>query len=71
MPEELAEHRDLPQDIQRAILALPDTYRSVVLLYYGKQLNYSEIGRVLNMPRSTVKIRFHRVKPFLRVALTA
>ena len=69
-PEELAEHRDLQQAIQRAILALPHTYRSVVSLYYGEQLNYSEIGRVLNMPRSTVKTRFHRAKPLLRAVLT-
>jgi len=34
------------------------------------ELNYSEIGRVLNMPRSTVNPRFHRAKPFLRAALT-
>jgi DNA-directed RNA polymerase specialized sigma24 family protein len=39
-PEELAEHRDLQQAIQRAILALPHTYRSVVLLYYGEQFSY-------------------------------
>lgn len=69
-PEELAEHRDLQQAIQSAILALPHTYRSVVLLYYGEQLNYSEIGRVLNVPCSTVKTRFHRAKPLLRAALT-
>ena len=69
-PEELAEHRELQEAIQRAILALPHTYRSIVLLYYGEQLNYSEIGRVLNMPRSTVKTQFHRAKPLLRAALT-
>ena len=69
-PEELAERHDLHQAVQRAILALPHTYRSVVLLYYGEQLNYSEIGRVLNMPCSTVKTRFHRAKPLLRAALT-
>jgi RNA polymerase sigma factor (sigma-70 family) len=70
-PEELAERRDLQHDLQRAILALPHTYRSVVLLSYGEQLNFSEIGRVLKMPRSTVKTKFHRAKPFLRAVLTA
>jgi RNA polymerase sigma factor (sigma-70 family) len=43
-PEELAEHRDLQQAIQRAILALPHSYRSVVLLSYGEQLTFTEIG---------------------------
>ena len=70
-PEELAERRDLQHELQRAILALPHTYRSVVLLYYGEQLNFSEIGQALNMPVSTVKTHFHRAKPFLRAVLTA
>jgi len=70
-PEELAKRRDLQHELQRAILALPHTYRSVVLLYYGEQLNFSEIGQALNMPVSTVKTQFHRAKPFLRAVLTA
>jgi RNA polymerase sigma factor (sigma-70 family) len=70
-PEELAERRDLQREIQHAILALPHTYRSVVLLYYREQLNFSEIGRALNMPGSTVKTQFHRAKPLLRAVLTA
>ena len=70
-PEEFAERHDLQQDIQRAIQALPHKYRSVVWLYYGEQLNFSEIGRALHMPNATVKTRFHRAKPFLRAVLTA
>jgi RNA polymerase sigma-70 factor, ECF subfamily len=70
-PEELVEQRDLQQAIQRAIQTLPSTYRTVVLLYYREQMSYAEIGRVLKMPVSTVKTRFHRAKPFLRDVLTA
>ena len=70
-PEELAERRDLQQAIQRAIQALPHKYRSVVLLYYSDQLTFSEIGRALNMPDSTVKTRFYRARPLLRAVLTA
>jgi RNA polymerase sigma factor (sigma-70 family) len=70
-PEELVEQRDLQQAIQRAIQTLPGTYRTVVLLYYREQMSYAEIGRVLKMPVSTVKTRFHRAKPFLRDVLTA
>jgi RNA polymerase sigma-70 factor, ECF subfamily len=70
-PEELAELRDLQQAIQRAIQALPHKYRSVVWLYYGEQLNFSEIGRALKMPNATVKTRFHRAKPLLRAVLRA
>ena len=70
-PEELGERRDLQREIQSAIDVLPRTYRSVVLLYYREQMNYTEIGRVLNIPVSTVKTRFQRAKPFLRAELTA
>ena len=70
-PEELVEQRDLQQAIQCAIQTLPGTYRTVVLLYYREQMSYAEIGRVLKMPVSTVKTRFHRAKPFLRDVLTA
>ena len=69
-PEELAERHDLQLYIQQAIQALPHKYRSVVLLYYGDQLSFPEIGRALNMPDSTVKSRFYRAKPLLRAALT-
>lgn len=64
--EELIEQHELKYAIQRAIHAIPRTYRSVVLLYYTEHMNYAEIGQVLKMPVSTVKARFHRAKPFLR-----
>jgi len=70
-PEEVAVHSDLQREIQHAIRELPHNYRSVVLLYYGKQLTFSEIGRVLNISGSAVKTRFNRAKPLLRAALTS
>jgi RNA polymerase sigma-70 factor, ECF subfamily len=70
-PEEQAELHDLQREIQHAIRALPHTYRSVVWLSYGGQLKYAEIGRILDMPDSTVKTHFNRAKPFLRAVFTA
>ncbi len=70
-PEEQAELHDLQREIQRAIWALPHTYRSVVWLSYAEQLNYAEIGRMLNVPGSTVKTQFNRAKPFLRAGFIA
>ena len=67
-PEEQAELHDLQREIQHAIRALPHTYRSVVWLSYGGQLKYAEIGRILDIPDSTVKTHFNRAKPFLRAA---
>ena len=70
-PEELVEQHILQREIQRAIQSLPHTYRSVVWLYYREQLNYTEIGRILTMPASTVKTQFNRAKPFLRAVFMA
>ena len=70
-PEELAEHRELQQSIQHAIQTLPHAYRSIVLLRYGEQLTFSEIGRILHMHKSTVKTRYNRAKPLLRDVFTA
>jgi RNA polymerase sigma-70 factor, ECF subfamily len=41
--EELAERHDLQQAVQRAILALPHSYRAVVLLSSGEQLTFTEM----------------------------
>ena len=70
LPEELAEHHDLQECLQRAIEALPPKFRSVVLLRYAGQLSFSEIGQVLAMPEATAKTYFQRAKPLLRNALS-
>jgi len=69
-PEERVERQDLQHEIWRAIQSLPHKYRSIYVLYYSEQLTFSEIGRILDVPATTVKTRFHRVKPFLRVLFT-
>lgn len=70
-PEELVQDRELQHHMQRAIQALPDKCRPIFLLYYEAELNFREIGQVLNMPGPTVKTRFYRAKPLLRTALAA
>ena len=68
-PEELVEQHALQLEIQHAIQSLPHVYRSVVWLFYQKQLNYSEIGRILTTPASTIKTQFNRSKKLLRAVL--
>jgi len=70
-PEELVERHDLQRSVRCAIQELPQKYRSIVLLYYGNQLNLFEIGQILNRPYSTVKIQFRRAVSTLRTSLTA
>jgi len=69
-PEELVEQKDLQREVCCALQSLPHKYRSICVLYYSEQLSFSEIGRILDIPATTVKTRFHRAKPFLRVFFT-
>jgi len=66
--EELAELHDLQREIWYAIQSLPHRYRAICVLYYTEQLNFAEIGRILDVPGSTIKTQFNRAKPFLRAA---
>jgi RNA polymerase sigma-70 factor, ECF subfamily len=69
--EELAELHDLQREICCAIQSLPHRYRAVCVLYYTEQLNFAEIGRILDVPGPTIKTQFNRAKPFLRAAFRA
>jgi RNA polymerase sigma-70 factor (ECF subfamily) len=69
LPEEVAEHHDLQQTIDRAIHTLPPKVRAIILLRYVEQLSNSEIAERLGMPTTTVKTYLHRAKPLLRAAL--
>jgi RNA polymerase sigma factor (sigma-70 family) len=71
LPEEVVEHHDLQERLQRAIESLSPRYRSVVHLRYTGQQSFAEIGRALNMPEATAKTYFQRAKPLLRAALTS
>src|SRR5258707_9247201 len=69
LPEEVAEGIDLYCTLQEAIAALPSKVRSIVRLRCFRQLTFSEIGGMLNMPQTTVKTYFYRSLPCLRRAL--
>ncbi|HEY1332537.1 MAG TPA: sigma-70 family RNA polymerase sigma factor [Actinomycetota bacterium] len=47
-------------DVQRALLAIPAEFRSVVILHDAQQLAYEEIAEILGVPVGTVKSRLHR-----------
>ena len=70
-PEEVAEGIDLYCTLQEAIASLPPKLRRVVHLRCFRQLSFSEVGRMLNMPEATVKAYFYRSLPRLRRALAS
>lgn len=71
LPEEVAETNDQYCSLHQAIAALPQQLRSIVLLRCFRQLTFTEIGRLLHLPASTVKTYYYRSLPHLRRMLAA
>ena len=57
--------------VQRFLVAIPDNYRSVLLMHDTHGLTGPEIAAVLDIPLSTVKMRLHRARRRLKAALEA
>ena len=57
------------EDIERALAALPEVFRSAVVLRDVEDLSYDEIASVLDVPVGTVMSRIHRGRALLRAAL--
>lgn len=61
--------RDLGEQLQAAIDALPDPYRLLICLRHLDELSYAEIAEVTGMPLGTVKTGIHRGRRRLQAAL--
>jgi len=59
----------ISEDIQEAIIKLPEDFRSAVVLSDVVGLSYAEIGTALDVPIGTVRSRIHRGRSMLRTAL--
>jgi RNA polymerase sigma-70 factor (ECF subfamily) len=57
--------------LHRAIEALPESYRVLILLRFQQELPYEEIASVLSLPLGTVKTGLFRARARLRQALGA
>lgn len=58
------------EQLQAALLELPEEYRSPLILYYFGDLSYKEIAEQLDVPIGTVMSRLARAKSFLKKRLT-
>lgn len=56
-PGEAVEELDRAEHVRRALLRLPEVYRSVIVLRHYEDLKFREIGDVLGIPEGTVKSR--------------
>jgi RNA polymerase sigma factor (sigma-70 family) len=54
---------------QKALFALPESYRAPLILFYLKELHYREIAEILEIPIGTVMSRISRGKIELRKLL--
>ena len=65
-PEDTVIERTQHHLLQRAMDALPDMYREVLVLHYACEYSYEQIAEALNQPLSIVKNRIFRGKKLLR-----
>lgn len=65
-PEGRLRGAQLGDAIRRALAALAEPYRSVVILREIQGLSYTEIADALEMPLNTVRVTLHRARRKLR-----
>jgi RNA polymerase sigma factor (sigma-70 family) len=70
-PAASAEQRDQMQGVRRALDALDDKHREVLVLSAGLGLSYDDIGRALGIRVGTVRSRVFRARANLRELLEA
>lgn len=68
-PEELASSRELGEALQRAIAALPEHHRAVIVLREVEGMPYGEIAETLGCSVGTVMSRLHYARAKLKEAL--
>ena len=57
------------REIFREVMALPEKYRLVIHLYYYEDYSVEEIGRILGLRVSNVKVRLSRGRQMLKATL--
>ncbi|HXE57049.1 MAG TPA: sigma-70 family RNA polymerase sigma factor [Gemmatimonadales bacterium] len=68
-PEQEFLDRLLHEDVVRAVEALPDPFRIVVVLADLQDMSYAEVGGTLGIPIGTVRSRLARGRALLQKAL--
>lgn len=69
MPEPAAEASYPDRTVLNTVLALPDKYREVIVLYYYQGLSSLDIARALKLPQATILTRLHRARKLLESQL--
>ena len=59
-PEQHVGHAETAKAVDEALLALPETERTVLVLYHQEDFSYEGIAAALNLPLNTVRTHLHR-----------
>lgn len=65
-PEQQVSDHELVALLQTAVLALPTSYRSVLMLRDIEEMSTSETAQALDLTEENVKVRLHRARALLR-----
>jgi RNA polymerase sigma-70 factor, ECF subfamily len=68
-PEALASDSELKVVLERAIDALPESFRTVFILRAVEEMSTADTAEALAIPEDTVKTRLHRARGLLQKAL--
>lgn len=69
LPDAQALDAEMRAALDRAIAALPEIYRSVILLRDVEELSTEETAQILDITEQTVKMRLHRARLAVRQTL--
>ncbi len=61
-PEENFQRAELQRAVQRGLNALPEEFRTILILRELEGMSYAEIGEILNLEEGTVKSRLFRAR---------
>jgi RNA polymerase sigma-70 factor (ECF subfamily) len=65
-PEQQASIGEISKLLETAILSLPETYRTVLMLRDVEEMSTAETASALNLTEENVKVRLHRARVLLR-----
>jgi RNA polymerase sigma-70 factor (ECF subfamily) len=64
-----AVRREQAEEVRRAVAALPQKSREVVVLYYLEEMTAAEVAEALNLRQNTVEVRLSRARKQLAETL--
>ena len=68
-PEQQASNAEMRDLLERAILALPSEYRTIVMMRDIEEMSTAETALALEITQENVKVRLHRARALLRKEL--